>query len=245
MPMRGQLLAVHELDAKQRDAMFVLMDTYYTNLHRDEFERDLREKRWVIWIEDETSRELRGFSTQMLLELTVEGKPITALYSGDTIIAKEAWNEQALTHVWGRLALALMDHHPHGSLYWFLISKGYKTYRFLPVFFHEFFPRPDVPTPPEMRSILDALARWKFADLYDPARGVVRASPRKDRLKAGVADVTPERLKDPQVQFFLERNPRHQEGEELCCLAPLSRENFTAAAYRVIGTPPTPWEPLP
>src|SRR5687768_3549107 len=121
MTLRGRLIAVNELTRTQRDAMFSLMDAYYVNLLRAPFERDLAEKRWVIWIEDESTQELRGFSTQMLLDLTVEGKPITALFSGDTIIAKECWNEQALTHVWGRLALALMDRYPIGSLYWFLI----------------------------------------------------------------------------------------------------------------------------
>jgi len=243
--MRGQLIAAKSLTLEQRDRMFGLMDAYYVNLRRSQFEQDLGEKRWVIWIEEEATGELRGFSTQMLLDVNVHGKTVTALFSGDTIIAKECWHEQALTHVWGRLALALMDRYPQGSLYWFLISKGYKTYRFLPVFFHEFYPRPDTATPMDVRELLDTLGRHKFPSLYDPVRGVIRAGAEKDRLKEGVADVTPQRLKDPFVQFFLDRNPRHQEGEELCCLAPLSRENFTAAAYRVIGAPPTPWEPLP
>jgi hypothetical protein len=245
MKLQGRLLAVADLAGAQRAAMFDLMDRYYVNLHRTSFERDLDEKRWVIWIEDDPTRTLRGFSTQMLLDVNVRGRPVTALFSGDTIIDKECWHEQTLTHVWGRLALALMDRHPPGSLYWFLISKGYKTYRFLPVFFHEFYPRPDVPTPMTVRECLDSLGRVKFPNHYDLVRGVIGAAEDKDRLRDGVADITPERLKDPLVQFFLERNPRHADGEELCCLAPLSRENFTRAAYRVIGEPPLPWEPLP
>jgi hypothetical protein len=244
MKLHGRLVAVSAITSSQRDAMFALMDRYYVNVQRPRFERDLDEKRWVIWIEDETEQ-LRGFSTQMLIELTIAGKPITALYSGDTIIARECWNEQALTHIWGRLALALMDRHPPGLLFWFLISKGYKTYRFLPVFFHEFYPRHDQDTPIEMRQVLDALGRHKFPSLYDPVRGVIAAGDGKDRLRDGIADITPERLKDPSVRFFLDRNPGHADGEELCCLAPLSRANFTAAAYRVIGTPAIPLEPLP
>jgi hypothetical protein len=39
------------------------------------------------------------------------------------------------------------------------------------------------------------------------------------------------------VRFFIERNPGHARGDELCCLAPLTRENFTRAAYRTIGPP--------
>jgi hypothetical protein len=245
MKIQGLLLAVRDLTQSQRGAMFALMDRYYSNLHRDQFDRDLDEKRWVIWIEEEATQELRGFSTQMLLEVSVAGRPITALFSGDTIVAHECWHEQSLTHVWGRLALALMDRHPIGSLYWFLISKGYKTYRFLPIFFHEFYPRLEMTTPMPTREIIDALGEQKFPGLYDRVRGVIRASAGKDRLREGVADVTPQRLMDPHVRFFLERNPQHTKGEELCCLAPLSRANFTAAAYRVIGMPPTPWEPLP
>jgi hypothetical protein len=37
------------------------------------------------------------------------------------------------------------------------------------------------------------------------------------------------------VRFFLERNPHYDRGDELCCLAPLTQENFTRAAYRVIN----------
>lgn len=245
MKVQGRLLAVAELASAQRDAMFGLMDQYYVQIHRPHFDRDLDEKRWVIWIEDEETRQLRGFSTQMLLHRTVADRPITALFSGDTIVTRECWGEQALTHVWGRLALALMERYPPGSLYWFLISKGYKTYRFLPVFFHEFYPRLETPMPSGIGEILDALGRGKFPTLYNPIRGVVQAGEHKDRLRPGVADITPPRLKDPHVRFYLERNPGHEEGEELCCLAPLSRENFTAAAYRVIGTPPLPLEHLP
>ena len=32
-----------------------------------------------------------------------------------------------------------MEGFPHHDLFWFLISKGFRTYRFLPVFFKEFF----------------------------------------------------------------------------------------------------------
>ena len=36
--------------------------------------------------------------------------------------------------------LSLLARHPGTNLYWLLTSKGYKTYRFMPVFFHEFHP---------------------------------------------------------------------------------------------------------
>jgi hypothetical protein len=228
---------VAEVTRADRDAMFALMDRYYEGVRREVFEADLDEKRWVIQVLHPRGG-LCGFSTQMLLDVSVSGRPVTALFSGDTIIDRDHWGDSALAHVWGRLALRLIDERPGAELYWFLISKGYKTYRFLPLFFHQFYPHPARATPDEARAVLDALARAKYPRAYDAGRGVVRAGAGHDRLRAGVADVTPERLRDPFVRFFLERNPGHVRGEELCCLAPLTRENFTPAAYRVIGAGP-------
>lgn len=240
MKLRGRLVSVGEVTREQRDAMFALMRQHYENVRRDTFDRDLREKRWVIQLLG-AAGELCGFSTQTLLEARVEGRPVTALYSGDTIIARQHWGDSALTHVWGRLALSLMDT-VGGELYWFLISKGYKTYRFLPIFFHEFYPRHDRAATPGAQAVLDALARGRFGAAYDAAAGVVRGGPGKDRLRPGVADLTPERLRDPHVAYFARRNPGHASGDELCCLAPLTRGNFTAAAWRVIGPEPAALE---
>jgi hypothetical protein len=215
--------------------MFALMERYYENVSEATFAADLEEKQSVIMLADPVTGAVCGFSTQTLLEASIAGRPVKALFSGDTIIARERWGDRALARVWGRFALSLIDRFPTTELYWFLISKGYKTYRFLPLFFHEFYPRYDVATPDWAREIIDCLAQARYPT-YDPAAGIVRADEMKDRLRPGVADVGDERLSDPHVQFFVERNPGHARGDELCCIAPLTRENFTAAAYRVIGT---------
>jgi hypothetical protein len=238
MKLKGRLVPAADVSRAQRDVMFALMDRHYENVDPAAFAADLAEKDWVIQLLDAETDELCGFSTQMLLDADVAGRPVKALFSGDTIVARERWGDSALAHVWGRLALTLMDRHPGSELYWFLISKGYKTYRFLPLFFHEFYPRHGLLTPSWAREVTDALGRRKFPDAYDPTAGVVRAGPGKDRLREGIAEITTERLRDPHVRFFVEHNPGHPRGDELCCLAPLTRANFTPAAYRVIGPEP-------
>jgi hypothetical protein len=240
MKLTARLVGVADVTRAQRDEMFALLDEHYANAHRDVFEADLADKRWVILVRGPAAGRLCGFSTQTVLDAAAGGRPVKALFSGDTIIRRDCWGDQALAHVWGRLALALIDAHPGAELYWFLISQGYKTYRYLPVFFREFYPRPDAPTPDRAGAVLDALARARYPGAYDAAAGVVRATPRQYRLRTGVADVTPERLRDRHVGFFHARNPGHDRGDELCCLAPLTRANFTPAAYRVIGPGPVP-----
>jgi hypothetical protein len=236
MRLAGRLVPTSQVTRDERDRMFALMDQHYERMARGTFEADLDEKHWVIQLLEPETGALCGFSTQMLLEVAAAGRPVRALFSGDTIIARDRWGDSALARVWGHLALSLIDAFPETELYWFLISKGYKTHRFLPVFFHEFYPRYDVPTPAWAKEVLDALSRHKYPARYDAAAGVVRAERSQYYLRKGVADITSERARDPHIRFFAERNPGHVWGDELCCLAPLTRGNFTPAAYRVIGS---------
>jgi hypothetical protein len=238
MKPTGQLVRVIDVGAGQRDEMYALMQSYYEHVDRPTFDADLEEKEWVIQIFDEETNRLKGFSTQMLLHVEVAGRPVRALFSGDTIIDRDARGERNLFQVSGWFVRSLMKAYPEEELYWFLISKGYKTYRFMPLFFHEFYPRYDAATPARFAAVIDALAGSKFPAGYDRAAGIVRAGPCSCRLRPGVAEITPDRLEDPHIRFFVERNPGHARGDELCCIAPLTPTNFTRAAYRAMGPEP-------
>ncbi len=238
MKLTGQLVRAADVGPGQRDEMFTLMASYYEGVERATFDADLDEKEWVIQITDDETGRLKGFSTQMLLAAEVSGSTVRALFSGDTIIESDARAERSLFQISGWFVRSLMEAYPGTELYWFLISKGYKTYRFLPLFFHEFYPRYDAPTPARFAAILDTLAVSKFPTAYDRALGIVKAGSSSCRLRPGVADITPDRLRDRHVRFFAGRNPRHAWGDELCCIAPLTPTNFTRAAYRAMGPQP-------
>lgn len=226
----------YDLSSQERDAMFALMVRHYDHVVREVFEADLAEKQWVIRLWRPETGALCGFSTQMLLRASVDGRPIRALFSGDTIVDREHWGTSALPIAWGRLALELVDSYPNDEWYWFLICKGFRTYRFLSVFFEEFFPRYDRRMPDRVQQVLDRLARDKFPTAYDRAAGLVRAELTGYCLRGGIGEPFAGRS-DPHVDYFLARNPRYDRGDELCCLAPLSRANFSAAARRLMATP--------
>ncbi len=235
MKVNSRIVPVAELSWSRRREMLRLMQRYYENVRETEFAADLSEKQWVIEISEPATGRLCGFSTQMTFAVAQpEGPPAIALFSGDTIVDEPYRQCNQLAGLWGRLALQLVEHHPGQSVSWFLISKGYKTYRFLPLFFHRFYPCCSEATPPHLASRLGAFAQCKFPTTYDPASGLIRGGPQGCRLRRGLADVTPARQRDPHVRYFCEQNPRHAWGDELCCIAPISRENFTPAAWRVI-----------
>ena len=91
MSVTGTIREVVLLPAERRDEMFALMARYYENMRRDVFDADLDEKQWVIEIEDVVTGALCGFSTQMVFDVQVSGRPVRALFSGDTIIDRRYW----------------------------------------------------------------------------------------------------------------------------------------------------------
>lgn len=231
--LTSQTIAREALSAEDKDAMYALFAQYYTGHTPDLFLRDLGRKNWVILLRDENGR-LRGFSTFLLYTTMAAGDEISVVYSGDTLIEPAYWGTPVLQRSWVAGVLRLSAAMPQ-PLYWLLISSGYKTYRFLPVFFKEFYPRYDRSTPPAMKALLDHLAFERFGAEYDAAAGVVRFQGGATPLRDGVAEITSERLRNPHVAFFAEHNPGHIDGDELVCLTQIHPDNFTAAGQRMLG----------
>lgn len=222
---------VEALGEAERRAMFRLYERYYDATDWPLFHRDLGAKSHVIELRDDG--ELRGFSTLRLYDFEADGARGRAIFSGDTIIDEAYWGDQALVDGFCRFAGGAKALEPAVPLYWFLISKGYRTYRYLGLFAHDYYPRHDRATPPEIARRMDALAAAKFGAAYDAASGLVRFDHSRGHLRPRWAGV-PGHLRDrhPAVRFFLERNPRYHTGEEMVCLTELRPDNLRSFARR-------------
>jgi hypothetical protein len=213
-------------------AMFKVFSENFDGATLDIFERDLHNKNWVILLRDAQTGDLEGFSTLALYETTFNNKPLSVVYSGDTIIHRAYWGTPELPRSWIHTVLDKSANMTQ-PLYWLLISSGYKTYRFLTVFYREFYPRYDSPTPPDMQAIMEHLACERYGADYHPDLGVVRFKNGATPLREGVAEVTDERLHDLHIAFYIERNPGHINGDELVCLTRVHPDNFTPAGRRM------------
>jgi hypothetical protein len=233
MRLIGDLKSVDSLSRAQKQRMFELLQMYFEGADADIFHKDLQEKQWVILLLDSRDSSIQGFSTQMLLECVVNQQLIKALFSGDTIINRSHWGEHELAKQWLRLAEQLISLYPQDRLYWFLISKGYKTYRFLPVYFKNFYPCYNKETPKFEKQIMDTLGYLKYPNNYCISDGVIHFSQETAYLKKGVADIDEKRLRDPHIRFFIEHNPLYSKGDELVCLAEISYDNFNPCVFKM------------
>jgi hypothetical protein len=233
-PLSAGVEPVAALEDRTIGAMYDLYAGYYDATSPALFESDLAGKDHVVVLRDDAGA-LVGFSTLAIMEAEVGGRALRAIYSGDTIIDRAHWGTQALAFTWLRFAGALKAQKPDVPLYWFLIVKGHRTYRYLSAFAIDFHPHWQQPTPPHARAVMAALARRRFGDAYDAARGVLSFPQSRGHLKPLWATVEPDDAARPDVAFFLRSNPGYVHGDELVCLTELAPHNLRPIARRVFG----------
>jgi hypothetical protein len=240
MPITSTIARLPKVSDSQKESMFLLHSKYFCNVDRKTFFDDMNEKDWIIILQKEQA--IVGFSTLKVIRISVDNVERIYLFSGDTIVDPAYWQESKLAGSFGHFMLRLLIEHKDKSLYWFLISKGYRTYRFLPVYFKRFYPVFDHATPHEYTNLIHAVASYKFNGSYDGQTGLIRHGGQKDRLKAEMCVVPESRRSDPHVRFFLEKNPGYHLGDELACIADISEGNFNTYARRVIKSTTVVWD---
>lgn len=203
--------------------MHQLMDMHYESVPWERFLDDLSKKDEVLMLHDRDGV-LRGFTTIAWNPAGVfaEGD---VLFSGDTIIDRRCWGSQELVRAFCRRAgewRALSGR----RLFWFLISKGHRTYMYLPLFARRYFPHPENDDL-EYKILAGRVAAELFGECWKPDEGVIRFPSSLGHLKE---DFGAAGRDNPLIRFFQERNPGHARGEELVCLTEMAEANLRRGA---------------
>jgi hypothetical protein len=219
--LRSRVVPRASLDAAQREAMLALMRLCYEGVSAERFASDLDRKDHVVLVTAPPHDEIVGFTTIQLAEDTIDGRPVDLVYSGDTVLHPDWWGAKTLQMAFGRFVLARRLARPTRRCLWLLLSGGYKTYLIMVHHLPRAFPSRGYEPAPAERAFLARIARDWFGDQFDAARGVVRFAASHYRVRRSVVPLDPATAADPDVAFFLDRNPGHGDGDELVCLAEL------------------------
>jgi hypothetical protein len=224
--LQGGGKAVRDLGRAEIDAMHALMTAHYHAVPRELFEGDLTKKDEVLLLHDAAGR-LRGFTT-LAWNPAGEFAEGDLLFSGDTIIDRECWGTQELVRAFCRHAGAWKRERAR-PLFWLLISKGHRTFLYLPLFAHRFHPHPEREEG-EWGGIASRAAAAMFGAAWRPEQGVIRFPGSHGHLREAIAGPGDRESRNPMVRFFLERNPDYRDGVELLCLTEMSETNLKRGA---------------
>jgi len=226
-------VATTSLDARTVSDAFALFERAYEGADRARFLTDLAEKQFVILLRDRDNGALKGFSTVLLKELPGQ-RPTIVVFSGDTVIDPDYWGQKQLQIAFARLLASLKLQRPRRRVFWFLISKGYRTYLLLANAFPLAIPRHDRASDPALEHHLRTLASERFGAQYDPESGVIRYATAHERVRPGLTPVTERHRANAHVRYFVERNPGHADGDELACLAVVRVRDLVRIAARLV-----------
>ena len=215
-------LAIDALTSLDILRMHSLFCHYYDGHSLAEFEKDLFEKDHVIVMYDHVDHSIQGFSTLMQVRVPMGARTVLGLYSGDTIVAKDYWGSKALGLAFLKYYCGMKLKNRLRPVYWFLISKGYRTYLLMANNCHRHYPRFESSTPTDMAQLMSAFYGQKFGASYNAMKNVITPQKVSCRLKAEVAPIHRELLKHPRIEFFQNSNPDWATGQELACIGELS-----------------------
>lgn len=215
------------LSGAERDALWAIYSGYFET-ERAAFEEALRQCSEVLRFTDAKGGPLCGMGLLSAYSASHEGRPFRVLATGSVCI-DPAYRGLAAIHRAGLFRLARERlRHPLSAVYWYFDTFSFRSYLLLSRNLATYWPRLDRSTPSWESGAIALLARRHGGEAWDPAAGIIRFQGR--RLRPGIADTLPDHP-DPDVRFFLQRNPGHGSGERLPCLCPLNARNAAAIAW--------------
>lgn len=238
MDLRANVVACTTLSFDEVERMFSLYAASYRDTARARFLADLSDKTHCIVLRDGDGT-IQGFSTLKLYETRWRETPIRVMFSGDTIIDPGHWGTQHLAFAWIRHAGEVRRAAPSVPLYWFLICKGHRTYRYLGAFARHYLPRAGASadgsdsSDANAQDLLDHLATERYGRAYNRASGILSFDVPQGRLSPELANVPDAHRRIGNVAYFLQRNPGYACGDELVCLCELSAVNLRPLARRL------------
>lgn len=225
MGVKALIKPVSETTECDRRSMFEVFSKYYLKVSWSQFNDDLAAKDHVILLFNRKTKRICGFSTLVSKDMQASSGRVIGVFSGDTVLEKEHWGSPVLGLYFLGYLFMLKVKNPFTPVYWFLISKGYKTYLMMAKNFSTHYPSPLAQTPALEKSLMDAFYTEKFGHRYNAETGIIQNCGDADacRLGISVAPITDAMAaKNKLIGFFAARNPDWQEGDELACLAKMS-----------------------
>jgi hypothetical protein len=222
---------VADLEAHDWDELHDFGSRYFEGA----FVENIRTKRDLVRLRGGDGL-LVGIGTADVFELTHTRRTVTVIYAGNTAFA-DATRGQGLVHRIGfRYFMQAKRRHPFRPVYAAFTTFSWRSYLSLTRNFTRSWPRRHEQLPGWEAGLYRQVGLRLFGEQYDPDAGVARNLDR--RLRPDVAALPDRLAADPDVRYFITRNPGYAGGDVLLCLAPLSVANWWSAARRIMRRRP-------
>tara|TARA_B100000787_G_scaffold149538_1_gene121584 strand:- start:7053 stop:7724 length:672 start_codon:yes stop_codon:yes gene_type:complete len=210
------------------------MEQNYSSISFLAFKNDLKNKQFIGILKD-VGNQIQGFTTYAINPFGLGTSKYNILFSGDTIISPTYWGSQELVKGWCKTVGGLIAGKPEKKWYWFLLSKGHRTYMYLPLFFEKYYPALNKSKEADLFPIINKCANAMYGSNWNPDKKVITFDKSHGELKKIHIETTLKKVKsNVHIDFFLQRNPGFENGDELTCMAELNVDNMKRFTKNIV-----------
>lgn len=218
---------------KEIKRMFFLMQENYDYISLENFKKDLKNKDYIGVLNDNKNR-IQGFTTYVINPKNYFNKHYNILFSGDTVISENFIGSQALTKGWAESVAYFIKKYPTKKLLWYLMSKGYRTYLYLPFFLQKYYPALDKNRNNlKLKKIINEFSNHLFPESWNEKTGIIKFKKKLGQIKLKHILKSSEK-KNKHIEFFIEKNPGYINGDELVCMAEINIDNLMRFPKKIL-----------
>lgn len=232
---RSRVVNIEDLSDNHRQRMYTILCEHFSDVDRHVFENDLKEKDWVVCVEDADGR-IQGFSTLQRMSIPFGSGQVHAFFSGDTVLSHKVMGDASWIPVWTRHVFQQTAKLSPEKCYWLLLTATHKTYRMLPSCFVDYIPMAGQTSSPLLKDLMGQFVRKKFPQEYREETGLVVLSKTIPYRNANQVEREADSGEHhPATRFFKQVNPEFLRGDFLCCFTELSTQNMTSIGRRILN----------
>lgn len=163
-----------------------------------------------------------GLTTADLRHERIDGRDVAVLYVGNTWLAPQHRGKN-LFYVLTVLAFVeMMLRWPRTPRYAFFGCNSFRSYLKLARNYPKYWPRRGTDTPAFEHALIQHLAAEYYGPQVDAQRLVLEAEPETRSFKEADSAIPASLVNDPELRYFVTRNPGYARGSKLMCLGELS-----------------------
>ena len=208
--------AAHLTDAEFAEIDALCEGPFWKASHHEPLARHMVEPGMEVVLFRDDHDTLVGLTMVTVDRIDAEGRPAVAFSVLDTYLRPAMRHLEQAAMAYAVLSMRELVRNRGRAVYAVMPTGTYHGYELVTHTLATFYPRPGQEPPPRQQAILAAVAEKRFASIWDRDRGVLV---HPQNLAPEVVEIPEERLADPVVAFFAERNPGYREGEVLLCIA--------------------------
>ncbi len=214
--------------------MWSLYQNFYQMSALSKFKTDLYKKTHCFIGRDQKGA-IRGFSVFKFYQTIYRGKKINILYTGDTMFHPDYWGNKSLHVAFITFCVKQIISRPFQRVYWHLISSGIRTYMSMARSTADYFPCHDRPTPDWEQGLIHHVSQQEFSSNYDPTTGLIKLTEKNEGIfNSELTPIDKTSLGQPEIEFFLQKNPNYKIGIELSCIAQIGFKTFFFVLYKIV-----------